>query len=189
MIERTRSRAPWIVWGIVVTFLLVTLALAFRNGSVSRDALAIAVSVVMMVGYLTTGAVVASRARNRLGWLMIAVGAGFLVTVLGEETASYGLRTSPGSLPQLVVDAALIGANVGLVAALLPIPMLLAVFPTGRGPLTTLALVPAGADRGVRPARHRIDPESGSDRREPRGPAAEPDGGSRRSPMPSTRSR
>jgi signal transduction histidine kinase len=134
MVERTRSRAPWIVWGIVVTFLLVTLALAFRNGSVSRDALAIAVSVVMMVGYLTTGAVVASRARNRLGWLMIAVGAGFLVTVLGEETATYGLRTSPGSLPQLVVDAALIGANVGFVAALLPIPMLLAVFPTGRVP-------------------------------------------------------
>lgn len=134
MTERTRTRAPWIVWGIVVALLLVTLALAFRNGSVSREALAIAVSVVMMVGYLTTGAVVASRARNRLGWLMIAVGAGFLVTVLGEETATYGLRTSPGSLPQLVVDAALIGANVGFVAALLPIPMLLAVFPTGRVP-------------------------------------------------------
>jgi signal transduction histidine kinase len=134
MTERTRTRAPWIVWGIVVTLLLVTLALAFRNGSVRRDALAIAVAVVMMVGYLTTGAVVASRARNRLGWLMIAVGAGFLVTVLGQETATFALRTSPGSLPKLVVDAALIGNNMGIVAALLPIPMLLAVFPTGRVP-------------------------------------------------------
>jgi len=134
MTERTRTRAPWIVWGIVVTLLLVTLALAFRNGSVSGDALTIAVSVIMMLGYLTTGAVVASRARNRLGWLMIAVGAGFLVTVLGQETATYALQTSPGSLPHLVVDAALIGDNVGFAAALLPIPMLLAIFPTGRVP-------------------------------------------------------
>jgi signal transduction histidine kinase len=134
MTERTRTRAPWIVWGVVVTLLLVTLALAFRNGSVRKDALIIGVSVVMMLGYLTTGAVVASRARNRLGWLMIAVGAGFLVTVLGQEAATYGLRTSPGSLPRLVVDAALIGDNVGFVAALFPIPMLLAVFPTGRVP-------------------------------------------------------
>ena len=90
-----RARAPWIVWGIVVTLLLVTLTLAFRNGSVSGDALTIAVSIVMMLGYLTTGAVVASRARNRLGWLMIAVGAGFLVTVLGQETAESGaIKTS-----------------------------------------------------------------------------------------------
>jgi signal transduction histidine kinase len=88
----------------------------------------------MMLGYLTMGAVVASRTRNRLGWLMIAVGAGFLVTVLGQETATYGLRTSPGSLPRLVVDAALICENVGFVPSLLPIPMLLAVFPTGRVP-------------------------------------------------------
>jgi signal transduction histidine kinase len=136
MTERTRARtrAPWIVWGIVVTLLLVALSLAFRNGNVSKDALAIVVSIVMMLGYLTTGAIVSSRARNRLGWLMIAVGAGFLVSVLGQETATYAIRTSPGSLPRLVVDAGIIGANVGFVAALWPIPMLLAVFPTGRVP-------------------------------------------------------
>ncbi len=134
MTERTRTRAPWIVWGFVVTLLLITLALSFRNGNVKNDELVIAASVVMMLGYLTMGAVVASRTRNRLGWLMIAVGAGFLVTVLGQETATYGLRTSPGSLPRLVVDAALICENVGFVPSLLPIPMLLAVFPTGRVP-------------------------------------------------------
>jgi uncharacterized membrane protein len=88
MTERTRTRAPWIVWGIVVALLMVTLALSVRNGSIRKDALIIAVSVVMMLGYLTTGAVVASRARNRLGWLMLTVGAGFLATVLGQETAT-----------------------------------------------------------------------------------------------------
>ena len=62
-----RARAPWIVWGIVVTLLLVTLTLAFRNGSVSGDALTIAVSIVMMLGYLTTGAVVASREQVTVG--------------------------------------------------------------------------------------------------------------------------
>ena len=134
MTERTRTRPPWIVWGAVVTLLLVTLALAFRNDTISNDPIAIAISIVMMVGYVTTGAIVASRTRNRLGWLMIAVGAGFLVTVLGQETATYALRTSPGSLPRLLVDAAVTAVNVGFVATLWPIPMLLAVFPTGRVP-------------------------------------------------------
>lgn len=134
MIERRRTRAPWVVSGGVVVLLVVTLLLSVRNGSVSDDPIAVSIAVVMMVGYVTMGAIVASRVRNRLGWLMIVVGAGFLFSVLSEETATYALRTSPGSLPRLAVDAALIGTNGGFLAALWPIPMLLALFPTGRVP-------------------------------------------------------
>ena len=134
MTERTRTRAPWIVWSGVVVLLGVTLTISMRNGSISDDPVTISIAVVMMVGYVTVGAIVASRVRNRLGWFMIVVGAGFLLSVLSGETATYAIRTSPGSLPKLVVDAAIIGTNVGFLAALWPIPMLLAMFPTGRVP-------------------------------------------------------
>jgi signal transduction histidine kinase len=117
-----------------MTLLLFALAMGIRNGSLRNDLVVVAISIVMMLGYATTGAVVASRARNRIGWLMLAVGAGFVISVLSQETATYALRTSPGSLPRLVVDVAIVGNNVGFLAALWPIPMLLAVFPTGHVP-------------------------------------------------------
>jgi signal transduction histidine kinase len=134
MTERTRSRTPWIVWGSFLVILLLTLGIAIRNGSLKNDPISIVISIVMMVGYVTMGAIVTSRARNRLGWIMFAVGAGFLVSVLSQETATYALRTSPGSLPRLLVDTAIVGTNVGFLLALWPIPVLLAVFPTGRVP-------------------------------------------------------
>jgi signal transduction histidine kinase len=122
------------VWGSFLVILLLTLGIAIRNGSLKNDPISIVISIVMMVGYVTMGAIVTSRARNRLGWIMFAVGAGFLVSVLSQETATYALRTSPGSLPRLLVDTAIVGTNVGFLLALWPIPMLLAVFPTGRVP-------------------------------------------------------
>jgi hypothetical protein len=134
MAERTRTRAPWVVWWAVVVLLLLALSLAWRDGSLGEDPGTIAVAIVIMMGYVTTGAIVASRSRNRLGWLMIAVGAGFVVSVVCQETATYAFRTAPGTLPTFLVDAALVGSNVGFLAAVWPIPMILALFPTGHVP-------------------------------------------------------
>jgi hypothetical protein len=76
----------------------VTLFLTTLNGSFQRDPFFIPVAIAMMLGYDTVGAIVASRdLRNPIGWLMMVIGLGFVLTALVDEYATYAYLTNPGA--------------------------------------------------------------------------------------------
>ena len=125
-----RRRLPWVIWGIAVVMLPVTLYLTVRNGSFTDDWLFISLAVVMMIGYVTMGALVASRVpRNPVGWLLMTTGVAFLSAAFFEEYATFALSTEPGSLP--FGRVALWFVNWLFLVAVAPVPLLLALFPTG----------------------------------------------------------
>jgi signal transduction histidine kinase len=119
-----------VIWGLTVPLLVVILVLTVRNGSFSADAIFIGVAVVMMLGYVSVGALVASRLPgNPIGWLLMTTGVVFLLSAGLEEYVTYALVTAPGDLP--FVDAAVWLANWLILVAVAPVPLLLALFPTG----------------------------------------------------------
>ena len=133
MKETVRLRAPWIAWAVTIVTLAATLALATVNGSLTGDTVFISLAILMMLGYTTVGALLASRVRgNPTGWLMMITGASFLVAALSDEYTVWALRTHPGSHP--FVDVAIWLNNWIFILAIAPIPLILLLFPTGRVP-------------------------------------------------------
>ena len=96
----TQRRLPWIVWTVAVVMLPVALYLTVRNGSFIDDWFFISTAVVMMIGYVTVGALVASRVPgNPIGWLLMTTGVAFLSAAFVDEYATYALYTEPDGLP------------------------------------------------------------------------------------------
>ena len=107
-----------------------TLTLSALNHNLTSDAYFIAIAILMMLGYVTVGAFVASRLpRNPLGWLLMTTGFAFLLAAASDEYATYALYTSPGALPFGQVAVWL--NNWIFLAAVAPVPLFLALFPTG----------------------------------------------------------
>lgn len=93
-------RLSWAIWGLTILLLAAALTLAVRNGSLSEDPTFAVLAIAMMVGYVSIGALVASRLPNSpIGWLMLAAGTGFLISVSSSDYAIYTLYTNPGALP------------------------------------------------------------------------------------------
>src|SRR5262245_17413020 len=93
-------RLSWVIWGSTILFLAAALTLAVRTSSLSEDPLFAALAITMMVGYVSIGAFVASRLPGSpIGWLMLATGTGFLISVSSSDYAVYVLYTNPGGLP------------------------------------------------------------------------------------------
>jgi len=132
--EQRRARLPWVLWTVAIVLLVMsTLALSARNGSIAEDPLFLTIAVLMVLGYDTVGALVASRnPSNPIGWLMMIVPLGFLASGLATEYAKYAYLTVPGGLP-FRVAAAWISGWVGVVTVT-PIPIILTLFPNGRVP-------------------------------------------------------
>jgi signal transduction histidine kinase len=127
------SRAPVILWLATLGLLTATMILAVRNGSFSEDALFIPIAVVVLTGYTTVGAVIASRfPRNPVGWLFMLAGMAFLLNGFASEYVTYTFETSPGSLP--LGRAAALVADYSIFFAVVPIPLLFLLFPTGTLP-------------------------------------------------------
>ena len=126
-------RFPWIVLGLTIVLLGATLTLSVLNDSLSSDAYFIAIAILMMLGYVSVGTFVASRLPgNPLGWLLMTTGVAFLVAAGAEEYATYTLYTSPGGLPFGQVAVWL--NNWIFLVAVAPVPLFLALFPTGSVP-------------------------------------------------------
>jgi hypothetical protein len=90
------ARAPWIVWGVGVAMLAVTLTLTALNHFAEGDAYFLPLAVAMILGYSTAGAVLASRSPgSRIGWLMIAIGVIIALVGLTGEYATYAYVTMP----------------------------------------------------------------------------------------------
>jgi len=129
MSARTR-RLPWMILGLTLALLAGTLTLSALNHNLTSDAYFITIAILMMLGYVTVGAFVASRLpRNPLGWLLMTTGVAFLLAAASDEYATYALYTSPGALPfgQFAVWL----NNWIFIAAVAPVALFLALFPTG----------------------------------------------------------
>jgi signal transduction histidine kinase len=125
-----RRRLSWVIWGLTIPLLAAALTLAVRNGSLSEDPTFAVLAVAMMVGYVSIGALVASRLPNSpIGWLMLATGTGFLISVSSSDYARYALYTNPGALPfpsiAIWLQTFIFLVPVGAVV------LLIALFPTG----------------------------------------------------------
>src|SRR5262245_9382279 len=124
-------RLSWVIWGSTILFLAAALTLAVRTSSLSEDPLFAALAITMMVGYVSIGAFVASRLPGSpIGWLMLATGTGFLISVSSSDYAVYVLYTNPGGLPfpsfAIWLQTWIFLVPVGAVV------LLIALFPSGR---------------------------------------------------------
>jgi signal transduction histidine kinase len=128
-----RSRVPWVVTGTGLVLIVPTLTLTIRNGSLNDDPFFIPIALVVLTGWATVGAILASRnPSNAIGWLMMTFGLGFLLAGLTGELATYTYVTVPGAIP-LGPFWAWIGSWIFIVVAT-PIPALLLLYPTGTVP-------------------------------------------------------
>jgi signal transduction histidine kinase len=120
---------PWLLFGLMLALLVITLTLTALNDSFETF---VAIAILMMLGYGTVGAFLASRSRGGLlGWLMLVIALGFVLTALTDEFLTYRLVTHPtSSLPFVGVAAWL--TNWLFVLVFAPIPLILLLFPTGR---------------------------------------------------------
>lgn len=121
------------VAALAIAALVPTMLLAISNGSLAEDPLFIPVAVMMIVGYSTTGALLASRQpTNAIGWLLLAVGFLFLMTGLSDEYMRWVYRDATSDAP--------FGPVVGLITSVIWLPMIAIVsllfllFPTGSVP-------------------------------------------------------
>lgn len=117
-----RGTVPWI-WTAIV--LLATAALA-ANAEIDVDDLPL---VAMPVVFTALGAIIATRSPgNRVAWLFFVVGGGSLI----EPIADLRLATAPTD-PSIIDVLAIAAVDSSFfVFFLIPIPLLLFVFPTGR---------------------------------------------------------
>ncbi|MGH2634763.1 MAG: sensor histidine kinase [Actinomycetota bacterium] len=143
MIAAGRSRLPWVLWVVGMFTLATTVTLTYlnRRTAFDEDPYFVPIAVIMILGYSTVGAVLASRnPRSPIGWLMMAVGLTFAFTGGTSEYLTYAYVTNPG---------APIGPAVAMLSNILFLPMFVAVillvllFPAGRVPGPRWRYLPA----------------------------------------------
>jgi signal transduction histidine kinase len=124
-----KRRLPWVIYGLMLVLLAITATLTVWNDSFEAF---VAIAILMMLGYGTVGALVASRIPgNPLGWLMLTIGLGFVLVGLTSELVTYGYVTEPSaSVPFLGLAVWL--SNWVFFVVFMPIPLILLLFPTGR---------------------------------------------------------
>ncbi len=127
---RVRQRWPWIVLGADAALFLVAFPLGLVNGSIQVDLLFAVVGIATLLAYTAVGALVASRrVGGPIGWLFMAFGTLYLVSLATGEYAIYAYR-HPGALPFVPVAAWV--SNWIFIPATTPLIAAVAVFPTGR---------------------------------------------------------
>jgi signal transduction histidine kinase len=124
-----RRVVPWILYAVLVGLMGIALWMTSVNDSFEAF---VALAILMMLGYGTVGAFLASRGRGGLlGWLMITLALGFVLTGITDEILRYRYVTSPASSVPLVGIAAWL-TNWLFILVLIPILLILLLFPTGR---------------------------------------------------------
>jgi signal transduction histidine kinase len=115
--------------------LVVDVVLGIGNGSFAggENVIYLVIVILTAIGYGTVGGLIASRHhRNPIGWLFLSVACGLTLSILAEEYPTYGLVTSPGSLPATTL---LLWLGSWIFTPLLAsVPVVFLLFPTGRVP-------------------------------------------------------
>jgi hypothetical protein len=138
-----RAAGAWAVFAVTAALWVVAVVTAWATrdlkgseslGSSGADVLVtIAIAVVLLM-FPVTGIVIAQRQpANPIGWLLLAIGAGWGLLAGATGYADYGLRLHPGSLPAADV-AALITATAWAPPVGLTGTFLLLLFPGGALP-------------------------------------------------------
>ncbi|HEX2376614.1 MAG TPA: hypothetical protein VHI30_03565 [Gaiellales bacterium] len=128
--------ATCVLWvlAIVTTWLTRDLSSPESLGSTSADAVVGIAMAVVLLAFPIAGVVVAVRQpANPVGWILLAIGAGWGLLAGVTSYADYGLRLHPGSVPAANVAAALT-VSVWAVPVGLTGTFLLLLFPDGRLP-------------------------------------------------------
>ena len=135
----TRRVLPWSLFGVLVAMMGIALWLTDVNDSFGAF---VALAIVMMFGYGTVGALLASRDRaGVLGWLMLTLALGFVLTGITDEVLTYGYVTNPdASVPFLDFAAWL--TNWLFIFVSTPLLLLPLLYPTGRVQSSRWRLLP-----------------------------------------------
>ena len=121
MSRRAATWLAWSLWAVFVGVQVVTMWLMATGQGDPEELLS-----VVTVGYVTVGALVASRRPdNAVGWLLVAIGIGFTLSAFGAVYVSG--RSSPAWLPIAFFAAWSLPVWIVLAAGFLPL-----VFPDGR---------------------------------------------------------
>jgi len=134
--ERTAAKVAWMAGVLVVALAVTAMGFAFAypvSEGTTVDIGNLIASVLIFVSFPTVGVIVASRRpRNPMGWLLMGIGALFVLALGVGNYGQYGLRIEPGSLPGAVYAAWVGGWIWPVVLGLVGLPILL--FPDGRPP-------------------------------------------------------
>jgi signal transduction histidine kinase len=127
------ARAPWIVAAATAALFVASIPLSFVARVNSLGDLQFLIPLVPAVAlYLWIGATIASRTRNPIGWIFIAVIAFFSIGSLAGYYATLALVRHPGSLP-FGTTAAWID-RWAFTGVLTPFILVFLLFPTGDTP-------------------------------------------------------
>lgn len=88
MRETTTSRAVWWIWGVVAVLALATPVLSFLGRSINNPtdaSFAIFVAVIGAGAFAPVGALIVSRRGNPVGWTLLAIGSGFVLSMFGAH--------------------------------------------------------------------------------------------------------
>jgi signal transduction histidine kinase len=122
-----------VLFAAVVVGLVPTLAFSVRNRSFDEEPFFIPVAVTMILGYSTVGAILSSRTRgNPIGWLLLGVGAGFLLTGLTDEYLQWLVSVDAERTTALGLTALL--TTVLWMPMIAAISLLMVLFPSGAVP-------------------------------------------------------
>jgi hypothetical protein len=134
--DRTLRRLVGAAW-------VITIALALANGVLivfarrglatsGGDIIFASVGTVAAVLFASTGLLIADRARNVIGWLLVASGLSLGLQILSSTYPAVGVLAYPGSLPAPEVVSALLQPM--WIANLLALAIILLLFPEGVPP-------------------------------------------------------
>lgn len=136
MTVRTAAKVAWVAGSAVVALSVAAMAFAFAypiSEGTTMDVVNLITAILIFASFPTVGALVASRRpRNPIGWLLMGIGALFVLALGLGNYGEYGLRVEPGSLPGAVYAAWVSGWIWPVVLGLVGLPILL--FPNGRPP-------------------------------------------------------
>ena len=134
MNERARDR---LATGLVVASLASAASglasqLAFGDPGNAPDVVEILVSLLavsMLVGAAMLGALIVRRTGNPIGWLFLTAAVGAGITFATDTYVQAAFRPGPRDIP--FVEAAAWLNNIAILMIVMPLPLLLVLFPTG----------------------------------------------------------
>jgi signal transduction histidine kinase len=92
--EKTAARAAWLIWGVLAALAVATLLLtllAQTRETVADASFSVVAAMVGAFAFAPVGALIVARRGNAVGWTLLAIGAGLVLTMF---TSAYGVAAT-----------------------------------------------------------------------------------------------